>query len=155
MPSLKYYQYAYVTSDWKRAMDELGAQHDIGSWMEMPGAKFDTGRNRKATCHFALAFKNELQFEIIQPVSGDDSVYRIGLPESGYAKSFHHLGRHFDERAEFDRHVAVAAAKWNMPIAWDTMGGTYAYFDARQDTGHFIEYFIFPANSHLAAVPRF
>jgi hypothetical protein len=51
--------------------------------------------------------------------------------------------------------VAAGKANWRMPIAWDTMGGTYAYFDARADTGHFLEYFTFPPDSHLAAVPRF
>jgi hypothetical protein len=155
MASEDYYQHAYVTNDWKRAMYELSVQHDIGSWMEMPAAAFDTGENRTAVCHFALAYKNDLQFEIIEPLSGDDSVYRIGLPTIGYGKRFHHLGRHFSTRTEFDRQVGAAKALWNMPIAWNTMGGTYAYFDAREDTGHFIEYFAFPPDSHLAAVPRF
>lgn len=155
MASEDYYQHAYVTNDWVRAMDELSAQHDIGGWMQMPGAEFETSENRAATCHFALAYKNGLQFEIIQPLSGDDHVYWIGLPHSGYGKRFHHLGRHFAKRDEFDRHVAAAKAKWAMPIAWDTMGGTYAYFDARSDTGHFLEYFAFPPNSHLTGVPRF
>lgn len=155
MASQNYYQYAYVTTDWRRAMEELSRQHDIGGWMEMPDAVFDTGHERQAVCHFALACKNDLQFEIIQPLSGDDSVYRIGLQEGTYSKRFHHLGRHFAERFEFDQHVAAAKAKWTMPIAWDTMGGTYAYFDAREDTGHFLEYFAFPPDSHLAAVPRF
>jgi hypothetical protein len=155
MASQDYYQFAYVTTDWRRAMRELSAQHDIGGWMEMPDAEFDTGPDRTAVCHFALAYKSDLQFEIIQPLSGDDSVYRTGLPASGYAKRFHHLGRHFSDRAAFDLHLAEARANWAMPIASDTMGGTYAYFDAREDTGHFLEYFVFPADSHLAAVPRF
>jgi hypothetical protein len=136
-------------------MEELSTQHDIGNWMQMPDAEFDTGQDRKAVCHFALAYKNDLQFEIIQPLSGDDGVYRLGLRADGYAVRFHHLGRHFAARSEFDRHVEAAKAKWDMPIAWDTMGGTYAYFDAREDTGHFLEYFTFPLESHLAGVPRF
>lgn len=153
--SQNYYQHAFVTTDWKRAMKELSEQHDIGAWMQMPNAEFDTGQDRKAVCHFALAYKNDLQFEIIQPLSGDDGVYRAGLPEVGYAKRFHHLGRHFAARSDFERHVDAAKAKWDMPIAWDTMGGTYAHFYARADAGHFLEYFVFPPDSHLAGVPRF
>jgi hypothetical protein len=33
-----YYQHAYVTTDWRRAMDEIGALHGIGHYMEMPDA---------------------------------------------------------------------------------------------------------------------
>ena len=106
-------------------------------------------------CHFALAYKNDLQFEVIQPITGDCSVYQWGLPGDGYATRFHHLGRHFGDRAEFDRERATAVGRWDLPVAADTMGGTYAYFDARADFGHFIEYFCFPPGSHLEAVPRF
>lgn len=153
MASLDYYQFAYVTTDWRRAMEELAAQHDIGGWMEMPDAEFDTGPGKTAVCHFALANKNGLQFEVIQPISGDCSVYRSGLPDSGYAKRFHHLGRHFGNRADFDRQMDAAKARYSLPVAAETMGGEYAYFDAREETGHFLEYFIFPADSHLSQVP--
>jgi Glyoxalase/Bleomycin resistance protein/Dioxygenase superfamily len=153
--SVNYYQYAYVTTDWHKAMADLSALHQIGSWMEMPDAEFDTGPGLTATCHFALAYKNDLQFEVIQPISGDCSVYQWGLPAVDYGTHFHHLGRHFGDRALFDQEIAVAKARWALPVAADTMGGTYAYFDARDDFGHFIEYFCFPPGSHLEAVPRF
>jgi hypothetical protein len=150
-----YYQYAYVSTDWKRTMKDISCTHQIGDWMEMPDAEFDTGPGKTAVCHFALAYKNDLQFEVIQPISGDCSVYQWGLPSEGYATRFHHLGRHFADRAKFDREVAVAKSRWTLPVAADTMGGTYAYFDARADFGHFIEYFCFPPGSHLEAVPRY
>lgn len=154
MADLDYYQYAYITTDWKQAMAELSAQHAISKWMEMPDAEFDTGPGKTAVCHFGLANKNGLQFEVIQPISGDCEVYRQGLPAEGYAKRFHHLGRHFASRADFDRQMDAAKARYTLPVAAETMGGEYAYFDARQETGHFLEYFIFPADSHLADVPE-
>lgn len=154
MAQQDYYQFAYVTTDWRRALEELGAQHDIAAWMEMPEAEFDTGPGTKAVCHFALAFKGDLQFEVIEPVAGDCAVYRAGLPETGYAKRFHHLGRHFAQRADFDRQLEAAKARYACPVAAETMGGEYAYFDARAETGHFLEYFIFPPGSHLEGVPR-
>ena len=150
-----YYQYAYVTTDWRRAMEDISRTHQIGSFMEMPDAEFDTGPGKTAVCHFALAYKNDLQFEVIQPISGDCSVYQWGLPDTGYATRFHHLGRHFADRTEFDRERAAGVSRWELPVAADTMGGTYAYFDARADVGHFIEYFCFPPGSHLEAVPRY
>ena len=150
-----YYQHAYVTTDWRRAMDEIGGLHGIGHYMEMPDALFDTGQDRRAIAHFALATKDELQFEIIQPLSGDIAVYQWGLPTEGFGLHYHHQGRHFGDRAAFDAAVAAAKARWAMPIAWDTMGGTYAYFDARADLGHYLEYFCFPPGSHLEAVPSF
>ncbi len=153
--SANYYQYAYVTTDWQRAMTDLGTLHQIGSWMEMPEGEFDTGPGRTAVCNFALAFKNGVQFEVIQPLSGDSDVYRWGLPTEGYGMHFHHIGRHFADRAEFDREMARANTRWRSPIAAETMGGAYAYFDARDELGHFCEYFSFPPGSHLEAVLRF
>lgn len=153
--SQDYYQHAYVTTDWRRAMSEIGAIQGIGHFMEMPDAQFDTGPDRKAVAHFALANKNGVQFEIIQPLSGDIRVYQWGLPDEGYATRFHHLGRHFSDRTIFDAEVAAAKARWAMPVASDTMGGTYAYFDGRADLGHYLEYFCFPVGSHLDAVPSF
>ena len=34
-------------------------------------------------------------------------------------------------------------------------GTDLAYFDARADLGHYLEYFCFPPGSHLEAVPSF
>jgi hypothetical protein len=152
--SRNYYQFAYVTNDFDRAMKEIGEIHGITDYMVMSEAVFATSATSNAICHFALANKNGVQYEIIQPLSGDDNVYRQILPESGYATLFHHIGQHFDTREQFDAALAAAKAKWPVPIGFETMGGVYAYTDARKDTGHHIELFHFPPGSHLDAVPN-
>jgi hypothetical protein len=152
--SRNYYQFAYVTNDFDRAMKEIGEIHGITDYMVMSEAVFATSATSNAICHFALANNNGVQYEIIQPLSGDDNVYRQILPESGYATLFHHIGQHFDTREQFDAALASAKAKWPVPIGFETMGGVYAYTDARKDTGHHIELFHFPPGSHLDAVPN-
>lgn len=152
--SRNYYQFAYVTNDFERAMKEIGAIHGVSDYMIMRDADFATSATSSAKCHFALAYKNGVQYEIIEPLSGDDHVYRQILPKDGYATLFHHIGQHFDTRAQFDEALAAAKAKWPTPIGHETMGGVYAYADARRDTGHHIELFHFPPGSHLDAVPH-
>jgi hypothetical protein len=136
-------------------MHEVAAVQGIGGFMEMRESAFSTGPDREAVCHFALAYKGALQFEIIQPLAQDVELYAQALPQAGYALVFHHLGRPFGRRADYDAAVAEARGKWPMPVGYETMGGVYAYADARADLGHHLEYFCFPEGSHLDAVPRF
>jgi hypothetical protein len=153
--SRDYYQFAYVTNDIDRAMEEIAAAQGIGGFMEMRDNAFPTGADRQAVCHFALAYKGDLQFELIQPLAEDVGMYRQALPQAGYATVFHHLGRHFDARADFAAALAQARSKWPIPAGYDTLGGVYAYADARKDLGHHLEFFCFPEGSHLDAVPRY
>lgn len=153
--SRDYYQFAYVTNDIDRAMEEVARAQGLGGFMQMRDNAFPTGPERQAVCHFALAYKGDLQFELIQPLAEDVGVYSQVLPGEGYGLVFHHLGRHFGARADFDAALVQARSKWPIPIGHDTLGGVYAYADARQDLGHYLEFFCFPEGSHLDAVPRY
>ena len=135
-------------------MEEIGRVHGISDYMQMRDARFPTGPATNALCHFALAFRKGVQFEIIQPLGEEDGLYRQILPGSGYATLFHHLGQHFASRADFDAALADARSRWPIPAGFETMGGVYAYADARKDMGHHLEFFSFPVGSHLDAVPQ-
>lgn len=153
--SLNYYQFGYVTTDLDRAIDEIGRMHQIGSFMILNDCAFEIGNGKEAVAHFALAFKGDTQFELIQPIGGDVGAYLELLPEEdGYALRFHHLGRHFESRAECDAHIENARTRWAIPMESPNGEGYFAYADARADFGHFLEFFSFPADSHLADVPR-
>ena len=153
--SLNYYQFGYVTTDLDRAMDEIGRMHQIGSFMISKDAAFDVGKGRQVVAHCALAFKGEAMFEILQPIGGDAGAYLELLPEEGYALRLHHVGRHFESRAECDAQIENARARWAIPMEAEFGEGYFAYADARADFGHFLEFFSFPADSHLADVPRY
>ncbi len=148
MSQYDFYQHAYVTTDWQRAMDEIAKVHGLGGYMSVANAEFSLGSGRTVSAHFSIANKNGIQFEVIQPLSGDCGFYKVDLPETGYSTRFHHLGRHFGDKADFERHRAEGTKRWEVAGTADLMGGGYAYFNARADFGHFIEFFHMPAEYH-------
>jgi hypothetical protein len=153
--NVDYHQFAYVTTDIERAMEEIRCTQAIGGFMELRDLALPTGGGTHAHAHFALAFKGELQFEIIQPLSEEVALYLPFLPGEGYALQFHHLGKHLNSRSDYDRVLQSAKQRWPITIEEEMMGTAFAYVDSRKDLGHYLEYFSFPADSPFAKVPRF
>lgn len=153
--SKDYFQYAYVTNDLDRAVAEIRELQDLGPFQEIRDLELQLGAGRECVCHFALAFKADMQFEVIEPVSGDVSFYREILPANGYATRFHHLGRFFASMDDYETALATARARWDIPISGAVFGGFFAYANARADIGHHLEFFSFPGDAHLKGVPRY
>lgn len=150
----EFFQLGYVTNDFDRGMAELEALHSIGSFKEMRELHLPTGPDREWVGHFALAFKQGVQFELIAPV-GDGGIYRDLIPDQGFALRFHHLGRFVTSLEKYHSLLNDAAKRWELPISYGAFGGFYAYADARKDLGHFLEYFTFPSAEFFADVPRY
>ncbi|HEX4376175.1 MAG TPA: hypothetical protein VHZ99_03375 [Steroidobacteraceae bacterium] len=136
-------------------MQEHEVLHGIRSFKKMHELHLPTRAGDEAVAHFALAFKGEVQFEIIEPLSGDIGIYQNVLPVEGYATRFHHLGRFAGSREAYDACLRNARTHWTMPIDYGAFGGFYAYADARQDLGHYLEFFTFPDDDFFADVPRY
>lgn len=150
-----FFQLGYATSDLQRAMRQIRVLHGIESFKVMHELHLPTGPGAEAVAHFALAFKEEIQFEIIEPIAGDIAIYQNILPVEGYAMRFHHLGRFVQSREAYDTCVQDARGRWNLPVDYGAFGGVYAYADARQDLGHYVEFFSFPNDDFFADVPRY
>jgi Glyoxalase/Bleomycin resistance protein/Dioxygenase superfamily len=149
-----FFQLGYVTNDFDKAINELRALHSIGPFKEMRDTHLPTRPGREAVAHFALAFKGEVQFEIIAPIGGDTDIYRESLPVDQPALRFHHLGRFVSALEEYQDLLETKYAHWEIPIKCGAFGGFYAYADARKDLGHYLEIFTFPGN-FFADVPRY
>ena len=150
-----YFQQAYVTNDLDRAVSEIREIQGLGPFRQMRDLRLPLGPGREGVAHFALAFKGAMQFEIIEPVSGDVEFYRDILPEDGYAIRFHHFGRFFASMDDYDAALAQAKARWSIPITGAVFGGFFAYANARADLGHHLEFFSFPTDDHNKGVPRY
>ncbi len=150
-----FFQLGYVTSDLERAMQQVQALHGIDSFKLMRDLHLPTRPGVEAVAHFALAFKEKVQFEIIEPIEGDIAIYQNILPVEGYAMRFHHLGRFVRSREAYDAHVRDARGRWNLPVDYGAFGGVYAYADARHDLGHYVEFFSFPNGDFFADVPSY
>jgi hypothetical protein len=121
----------------------------------MRDLRLPTRPDRAAVCHFGLAFKGETQFEVIQPLAGDIAMYRDFLGGPGFQMRFHHLGRHIASLSAYQQALSQARSRWSVPIDMAEFGGHYAYADARQDYGHFLEMFCFPDDSIAHIAPRY
>ena len=76
-------QLAYVTTDFDRALGEFGQRFGVPGWLQMRDLEIQTGPERACRAHVALSFVGSTQLELIQPLSGDVTVYRYRLPDQG------------------------------------------------------------------------
>lgn len=150
-----YYQFAYVTNDFGRAIDELRAIHGMGPFQELRDLHLPVGPDRAAIGHFGVAFKGRMQFEVIEPLGGAVDLYQGLVPATEFGMAFHHLGRCFTKLDDYQAAIAAAKAQWAMPIDHGAFGGFFAYADARPAVGHYLEYFCFPDGRHLEGVPHY
>jgi hypothetical protein len=158
IPPAGFYQVAYVTSDFERALETCGATHGIRAWARLPQMRYPTLPGREAICDVALARVGATEIEIIQPCSGDIALYRDWLPPSGFALRLHHLGRRYDSLEALELQVAAYQREGRLlPVNADSPGSArYYYADYRAELGHYIEGICFEpaALPWLESIPR-
>jgi hypothetical protein len=152
------YQIAFVTTDLDQAMQLFGETYGIGKFKirrDMPSAP----GMPEMSAHVAHAYVGPMMIELIQPVGGDDTLYRDILPQDGFGIRPHHFGFIVRSEQELERISAALEAK-KVPIAFDasTPGVARAvYADARRTLGHYLEYvYLRPEarRSYYAEVPH-
>lgn len=153
--SQDFLQLCYVTNDFERAIAELRTIHGMGPFKELRDHRVPTSASKIAIGHFALAFKAQTQFEVIEPLDGDVDFYRAFLSGPGFQMRFHHTGRHIASLPEYREALAQLKGRWPVPIDMEGFGGHYAYIDAREQYGHYLELLCFPGASVATEVPRY
>lgn len=149
-----YVQLGLVTNDFERAMAVVGDTHGIGSFKQMRDLTIGARGEATVTAHFALAFKDQTQFEIISPLAGDCAFYAQCLPADGFAVRLHHLGQYCPTPAAYEA-ARAAAARWPVVIDHIILDGAYCYLDARGETGFYREFYSFPPDTHFDRIPRY
>jgi hypothetical protein len=149
-----YLQLGLVTNNFEEAMRLIGETHGIGSFKQTRDLTIGARCDRSVTAHFALAFKDATQFEIIQPLGGDSAFYSECLPADGFAVRLHHLGQYCPTPAEYEA-ARAAVVRWPIVIDHAIFDGRYCYVDARGETGLYREFYSFPPATHFDGVPRY
>lgn len=154
-------QLAHVTTALERAMEDIGRAFGIREWMQMRDSTVSIGPGRSAQIHVALAYKGDLMLEIIQPLGGDDAVYRDPLAGEGYAIRQHHVARIFETDEQFDVEMArLRSAGVRFPIdpVPSEMSGRARmnYADLRAELGYYVENLLFSTDGSewLKTIPR-
>jgi hypothetical protein len=136
-----HYQNAYITRDLDQALAMFRTRYGFDGFMhlEVKQQLITPAGSGAAVVKLALGWIGNLQYELIQPVSGLVDVYLDGLPDK-YPLRFHHAcmrvhGDWSEFRAGLDRE--------QRPVVME--GGTpghlqFAYVDARESVGHYLEY---------------
>jgi hypothetical protein len=135
-----HYQNAYVTRDLDGALELFRTRYGFDRFRRMEVSyelATPVGRGT-ASVKLALGWIGDLQYEIIEPVSGLIDVYQEGLRDEAPLR-FHHICMRVPDWAEFRARVA----RERLPVAME--GGTpghllWLYLDARDTVGHYLEY---------------
>ena len=138
-----HYQNAYVTRDIEKSLATFRTLYGVQETKH-----FQTEIEVKTPAGSAIIVNElsfiwigNLQYELIEPVSGAVDIYREALPEQGMR--LHHVCmRTFDwERtiAELDRHKLQIVLEGNT-----STGLKFVYADARATLGHYLEFVWMP-----------
>ena len=135
-----HYQNAYVTRDRDQAIALFRSEHNFDNFMRFePTIEVRTPAGRgTAKTKMALGWIGNVQYEIIEPVSGLVDIYREGLPE-GQLMRFHHVCMRVDDWAPF--RARLDSEGRSIVLEGGTEGHLqFVYVDARATVGHYLEY---------------
>jgi hypothetical protein len=135
----QHFQNAYVTRSIDSALEKFRTRVGIED-ARVFDATFDVGTpggRAVISAKIALIWIDGLQYEIIEPVSGDDGIYRQALPAAEGLR-FHHTCMRVDDWDVFREKVE----RNGYPIVQEGDRGTlkFLYLDARDFVGHYLEY---------------
>lgn len=151
-------QIAYVTTDLTQALEIFRRDHGMAHWAELRDLPVETQPGRHSRLNIGLAFVGDVQIELIEPLGGDDAVYRAPLPASGFALKHHHFAQLFETEAEFEAQ-REAAKRRGEALALDGQSpghARYFYTDHRATLGHYIEHIWYTPQGRagMAQLPR-
>jgi Glyoxalase/Bleomycin resistance protein/Dioxygenase superfamily len=135
-----HYQNAYITRDLDAARAMFRTQYGFDDFKQYE-VSYDLKTPKgsgTARVKLALGWKGNLQYELIQPISGLIDVYKEGLPDAGPLR-FHHIAMRVPD---WDA-LRIQLERESRPIVME--GGTpghllWLYVDARDTLGHYLEY---------------
>ena len=158
-PGAAVLQLGYVTTDVEEAMRRYRESYGIRDFLKFSDFQATAPSGASLTVHIALAFVKGTQIELIQPIGGEDKIFREILPDSGFAIRHHHLGYGIFTETEWQEvQRAVVARKIRIALESEAPGMIrFQYLDVRDDLGHYLEYLYYLGEGGrklLADVPR-
>lgn len=134
-----HFQNGYITRNIDKAIARLGESAGIAAVrsFEVPLEVATPAGKGVAVCRLAFIWINNLQYELIQPVSGLIDIYSNALPDDDSIK-LHHIGMRVPDWDVFRERVDTKG----YPVVFE--GGNdalrFLYLDARKLVGHYLEY---------------
>jgi len=159
LPAFDFVHKSYVTPNLDRGMAAMSALWGVTGYRVSRDRRIGTP-NGEARLNMALTYIGDMQLELIEPIGGDDGLYREMLPADPDELRFHHFGTILGAEAEWDQLQAyIAANQVRTPVFGGTPGRSrYLYADLRHTLGHYLEFMYFldggRGAAYFAEVPR-
>ena len=134
-----HYQNAYVTRDVKKGLEAFQQRANVDRVLTYEGSIPVTTPEGAGiqTNKLAFIWVGDLQYELIQPISGSVRIYSDALPADD-SLQFHHICMRVADWGEFRARVD------RQPYRVVLEGGNellrFLYLDARPFLGHYLEY---------------
>ncbi len=137
-----HYQNGYVTHDLDQAMALVEERFGVSGWMRFE-AEVDVivpaGKARMGL-RLASAWAGGTNIELVEPRSGAVGHYRSLLPDdpSDFVPRLHHVALRRGDLAAMRAEIEALG----LPLAFmgESEAMVFAYLDARQHLGHYLEY---------------
>jgi hypothetical protein len=137
-----HFQNAYITRDIEQAIAFFKTTYGFDRFVSMEIKQHLKTRSGEgdAVVKMALGWIGDLQYELIQPISGKTDIYLDGLPTQ-HPLQFHHVCmRVTDDWAGFRAQLDRDQRKIAMEGSGAGGGLEFVYVDARDTLGHYLEY---------------
>lgn len=133
------FQLGYVTNHMDQALEYASSIFGVDDFIDF-GAFDSPVTGGMAHIRVAQGLLGEMVFELIQPLGGDDAVYRDYLPADGFAIRLHHTAYYQDDRARWDRFCAAVAERGiRVALSGKSSSSEYVYVDLRAELGQYAE----------------
>jgi hypothetical protein len=135
----RHYQNAYVTPNLDQAVARLRADYGVGDFMCIDSSipVWTPGGEGVATTRIALGWVGDMQYELIQPISGPVGIYSDAVREDQLLR-FHHVAMRADDWDQLLGDIDRQAR--SIVYRGQTEGLKFVYVDARDTLGHYLEY---------------
>jgi hypothetical protein len=143
LPKFRLIHAAYVTHELERGKQRLTEMFGAGDF-EL-GHDFPIGvPGGIARISYAVADCNGTTIEAIQPLGGEDGVYRRALAADPDDIVFHHFASRIDNEADWQQLTdSIERNRLDVPVRGNADGIDYLYIDVRPWLGHYLEYIYF------------
>jgi len=148
-PSLRHHQIAYVTNDMEEALRRLDHAYGLERFFRIDTSG-QSAYPGQAALDIALVRTAGTEFEVIQPLGFNDSLWADPLPkEDSFALLFHHIGvTVHGTMADYERYRVELDTDAHPIVAEGAVGDDlrFIYTDERATLGHYIEHCWFSPN---------
>ena len=134
-----HYQNAYVTRDIGKWIEAFNARAKVDRVFTYEGSTnvMTPAGPGVQTNKLAFIWVGDLQYELIEPVSGDVDIYRNALPADD-GLQFHHICMRVPDWDEF--RARVDQQPYPVVLEGGSAALKFLYLDARPFLGHYLEY---------------